>query len=870
MNVLLFLLAAGLPAVQAAYDPAVPTPESVLRYSLGSRVTDYAGMERYVSVLAEASPRVITGTYGTDYEGRELRYLVLSSSENIGRLDTIRSWNARLVDPRALAASEVASFVEQIPLTLWLNYSTDGNETAGLESALMMAYHLAAATDSATLQLLDDAVIVMTPVMNPSSHERWASWSNSFAAGPAGNSDPLAMEHNPPWGILTNNNRYLVDLNRESVWSTQRESAALRKFYYEWNPSIFIDLHGEYDNFVGPGYREPLNPLYTDPQRRWLDRFGEAIGRKFGGFGWSYSPWEAGTFYPGFWESFGLLNGAIGFTFETMGGGSKGLRYRREDGSVITLKLAAEQHLQASLAVLETAAAARVELLDDFAAFWRSALTLEDRVPEKAFFLEPGADPGRVRLLIETLLANRVEVYQTAEQRAFEGVTDYFGRRWNERSFPAGTYVVPVGQAQARLVLTLLRKELELPAVTQQDALSFRQNQEKPGFRNEKIESTTYLFYDVTAWSMPLTFGVPAYWTETSIPSNLTRIDSTAPEVIPPVPAAAYGYVFSGARNTSMALLLDLLGRGIVTNVAYGGFRIAGKEFPRGSLLIRNERNPGVDLEPILSEASARHGVPIEPLDTSYSEEGPRFGSDQFVFVEPPRVAVLVGDPVNERSFGDAWFVLEQIYGFPFTAIYRGQLTAEHLDDYKVLVLPDGDYLDAAIPKEWVETIKSWLQRGGTLVCLKNASAWASHPDVDLTANRMRRRMWPLDDEEREEQRPTASIPGAILRSLPDEHHYLTFGYDGPTPVLVHSNLAFEPNASLAAPFSLAESARDLLLAGFAYPDSLERLADTPYVVEERLGSGRIVLFLDDPNFRVYWHGLARVFLNSILLSPSF
>jgi hypothetical protein len=307
-----------------------------------------------------------------------------------------------------------------------------------------------------------------------------------------------------------------------------------------------------------------------------------------------------------------------------------------------------------------------------------------------------------------------------------------------------------------------------------------------------------------------------------------------------------------------------------VTNVAYGGFRIAGKEFPRGSLLIRNERNPGVDLEPILSEASARHGVPIEPLDTSYSEEGPRFGSDQFVFVEPPRVAVLVGDPVNERSFGDAWFVLEQIYGFPFTAIYRGQLTAEHLDDYKVLVLPDGDYLDAAIPKEWVETIKSWLQRGGTLVCLKNASAWASHPDVDLTANRMRRRMWPLDDEEREEQRPTASIPGAILRSLPDEHHYLTFGYDGPTPVLVHSNLAFEPNASLAAPFSLAESARDLLLAGFAYPDSLERLADTPYVVEERLGSGRIVLFLDDPNFRVYWHGLARVFLNSILLSPSF
>ena len=95
-------------------------------------------------------------------------------------------------------------------------------------------------------------------------------------------------------------------------------------------------------------------------------------------------------------------------------------------------------------------------------------------------------------------------------------------------------------------------------------------------------------------------------------------------------------------------------------------------------------------------------------------------------------------------------------------------------------------------------------------------------------------------------------------------------GYDGPTPVLVHSNLAFEPDPSLATPFSFSSSARNLVLSGFAYGDSVERLAGTPYVIEERVGSGHIVLFLDDPNFRIYWYGLARLFLNSILLSPSF
>ena len=87
--------------------------------------------------------------------------------------------------------------------------------------------------------------------------------------------------------------------------------------------------------------------------------------------------------------------------------------------------------------------------------------------------------------------------------------------------------------------------------------------------------------------------------------------------------------------------------------------------------------------------------------------------------------------------------------------------------------------------------------------------------------------------------------------------------------MLVRSNLAFEPDPEVAAPFRMAPLER-LHLAGFAYPDSLERLAGTPYVTEERVGSRHVVLFLDDPQFRNYWHGLHRLLLNSLLLSPSF
>ena len=674
------------------------------------------------------------------------------------------------------------------------------------------------------------------------------------------------MEPNPPWGILTNNNHYLVDLNRESIWATQKESAALRDFYYEWNPMVFIDLHGEYDNFVGPGYTEPLNPLYTEAQRHWFGRFGKAIDKKFAGLGWSYSSWETGSFYPGFWESFGALNGAIGFTYETIGGGSSGLRYRRDDGSIITLKLAAEQHFQASLAAIETSVGAREELMEDFAAFWRSARVAE----EQAFLLERGSDPARADLLIEMLLANRVEVFKSRNELSLTNVHDYFGRHWNERSFPAGVYVVPVAQPQARLVLTMLRKDFELPKVTRDAATEFRRNQEKAGFYHPNIGTTGYIFYDITAWSMPLTFNVPAYWTEAPVVGDLARVDAVDRELPLSSPEAQYGYVFRGESNASMALLIDLIQQRVVTNVAYSDFRIHGRDYRRGSIVIRKERNPGVDLDELLGAASERHGVRIDALDSNYSEVGPSLGSDQFVFVKPPKIAVLAGDPVSVRSFGNAWFILEQSYELAFTAIYKEQLNESSLDEYNVLVLPDGYYDDRTFPEQWIEALEAWIRRGGTLVCFKGASAWVSNLDAGLTSARMREPIWPQEATESVKPRRTASIPGAILRAVPDEHHYLSLGYDGPTPVLVHSNLAFEPDPSLAAPLTFSSSARNLLLSGFAYGDSVERLAGTPYVIEERVGSGHVILFLDDPTFRVYWYGLARLFLNAILLSPSF
>jgi hypothetical protein len=55
-------------------------------------------------------------------------------------------------------------------------------------------------------------------------------------------------------------------------------------------------------------------------------------------------------------------------------------------------------------------------------------------------------------------------------------------------------------------------------------------------------------------------------------------------------------------------------------------------------------------------------------------------------------------------------------------------------------------------------------------------------------------------------------------------------------------------------------------VSGFVFPESLTHVAGTPYVVRERRGQGSIVLFLDDPNFRLFWDGLTRLFFNAVFL----
>jgi len=89
----------------------VPTPAAVLGDVAGAPgILPYsADVNRYMRMLAQASPRVKVVSIGQSEEGREMIAVAISSEENLAHLDENRARLAKLGDPRVIAMDDAAA-----------------------------------------------------------------------------------------------------------------------------------------------------------------------------------------------------------------------------------------------------------------------------------------------------------------------------------------------------------------------------------------------------------------------------------------------------------------------------------------------------------------------------------------------------------------------------------------------------------------------------------------------------------------------------------------------------------------------------------------------------------------------------------------
>jgi hypothetical protein len=904
------------------YRPNVPRPQAILRYDVGDFHTTYAQMEQVINAIAASAPdRVKVYDIGETNEHRMQHLVAISAPENTSRLDEIRQNNLKLADPRTTSAAEANTIIQNNPSIAWMAYTIHGNESASFEAMMQVVYQLAASNEPETLNILKNTVVLVLTGENPDGHERFVTWYNSIATG-----DPnrAAIEHREPWSIWGRYSHYRFDLNRDTLAQSQKETQNMQAAFMQWMPQLSIDHHGQPSQFFFPPDSLPINPNLPQPFfGKWNEMYGRANAAAFDANHWDYYVRDVyDAFYPGYWDMYPSLNAAIGMTYETDGGGFKGLRWTRDDGSIVTLRSAIAKHYVAGLTALSVTAKNKNERLKDYYDFRSNAMRDAANWKMKRVVILPDRDPVKAAELVELLQRSKIEVKVAGSSFSSARAHSYLDKNSPAvtRNFPAGAYIVDVNQPQAILIKSILEQDTPQDKAFVDDNMGrFRRNQMK-GSGQQKED---YGFYDITAWSLPLAFGVDAFWTEDAV--NVNGMMATTETIVAAKRGsypgrASVAYIIPYATDTTGPAMIRLLQQGFRIAVTTKTLNAAGRNWPRGTFVIRVSRN-NETIHDAVAKAANDFGIRVIAANSGFADVGDTgIGGESVNSMRSPKIAVIADEGVDQTSFGSIWWTLDR-YGIPFTAMTIRNARNGGLKDYNVVILPDGSpgtYM-STFGSGGISTLKDFARDGGTIVTVRGASVFAALKDVGLTTAKL---VGSSDDDDKgksdepkasptptptpataaqraataEEQPndltegiapalpPIASpsadnnkvpvpLPGSIMRGTVDRTTYLTYGLEqNDIPVLLASGYFFRysKEGNNAIVFD-AKPAKPLTVSGFVWEGNTERLlSGTSYLIDEPLGSGHVILFAEEPFFRGTFRSITRPFMNSILFNGVF
>ena len=872
------------------YRQDVPRPESILGFNVGQAHTQYHQQERVLLAIAEAAKdRVRVEEIGMSTERRTMRLYIVSSPENMARFDAIRADLDRIADPRGATQAQIDAVIARTPAVVWFSGSVHGDEVPGFEASMQLLYHFAASNEPATLEHLKNAIVIINPSSNPDGHERFAVWSNSIAVGSA-EATALEQQRGQPWATRGRFNHYRFDMNRDLMAITQREVQNITGGMLRWHPMVTADLHGYTSTYYMAPAARPVNANISGWPFKWSEAIGRGNAQAFDRYGWLYFVRDAfDLYYPGYYDSWPSLNGAMGTTYETDGGPAL-LQYR-EDGTLLSLRDGISKHYVASIATFETSAARAREMVRDYAAFRAKAVTDGRNGTIKRVVFVPGSDPVRAAELAAALMRAGIEVTRSTAGFSSTRASSYTEDGTRARSFPAGSYVVDLAQPQGKLAKALLESDPELdPAFAREQLAKFQRNQQ----RSQNADDTEgYEFYDVSAWALPVAYGVEAYWTEDA-PAVQGQLLSLAngvkmgADVLPHAIAggivegrdARSAYLWRNDRNNSAKLAAQLMQEGFRVAIAAQPIQTGNTNWPRGTWVVRVSRNEPA-LAARLDTLGKLAGVEVRGVNSAFPDDA-QFGTGSSVVVDlkTPNIAVVAEGNISHTSFGAVWWSLEQRYGIRFTPISANSLNGD-LSAYTAIIIPSGGVQGNGAG------LKRWVENGGALVTFGAATSWATREDVGLTSARRieceskkaeptRASLAPLDST-RATVSPNAcadqlgDLPGSHFDVVLDLTNWVTLGMERQRmPVLVggSSVLGLSHDGGNVAVFPTTGT---LKRGGFTFPDNSERLLrGSAFIVQERVGRGNVVMFTNDPMFRGWWRALDRMVLNAVLLGSSF
>ncbi|HEV8204753.1 MAG TPA: M14 family zinc carboxypeptidase, partial [Pyrinomonadaceae bacterium] len=534
-------------------------------------------------------------------EGREMIAVAVASEQLISKLDENRARLTKLADPRSINMDEaeadrlVAASFPIYYITGTIHTTETGSPTALME----LAYRLVVDNSPYVKFIRDNVVTLITPVIEVDGRNRMVDVYNWHLAHP-----------NQNWPSLIYWGHYVAhDNNRDAIGLSLKLTRNVMNTYLSWKPQVIHDLHESvpylYDNTIGDGpYNAWVDPILTDEwQMIGWNNVSEMT--KFGMPG-VFAHGNFDTWSPGYLMFIAATHNGISRLYETFGNAGADTLERtlspseyqrtwyRQNPPLPKAKWSQRNNNNYEQSALLTSLYyfgnnSKLFLKNFYLKSKRSIEKPKNEGP--AAYVFPGDDvrPGNQAELLRTLQAQGVEISKAttpftvavrkkaggnqARPSASPSATP---SKTEDRTFPAGSYIVRMDQPYSRIADALLDYQYWAPNDPQTD------------------------IYDDTAWTMGELANVEVVRVVDGkvLQAGMERVTG---EVRSPGGIVNAGSVFVINHNADNALVtLRYRLKDVEMDAAEEPFEAAGHKFNRGSFIIR--KGNGDDLRRVANE----------------------------------------------------------------------------------------------------------------------------------------------------------------------------------------------------------------------------------------------------------------------------
>ena len=853
------MLIAGTAAIPC--PPQVPTPADVIGFAPGEdyKLAGYAPIKAYFEALAASSDRMMLEQIGESTRGEPLYLAVVSSPENLARVDRLREITRTLAyarDPDVgygsiLPEDRARELAKEGVAIVWIDGGLHATEVAHGQVMPEMAHHFVTDESAETRRIRENTVLLLMPNMNPDGLNIVADWYMSNVGGEFEMSRVPELYHH-----------YIGhDNNRDWYMLTQVETRAVtNQLYHNWFPQIVYNQH-QSSPFPGriwmPPFENPVSPHLDPLLVSSLNQMGHSMRKRFDVEG---KPGVNSDIVFDLWWNGSMRGGPdyhnmLGFLTETAGAGYATPRCYGDDeipqtfgaradelparipstnynnpwlGGCWHLRDAMDYMMTAAKAVADMGAKLKEEYL--FNHYWMGRRQIERGMRAEggpfAYVLDPreSHDPGSAAEFMDLMDRSGIEFVRSREPFSAGG-----------RGFEAGTYVIPP-QAFRPYVVDLMEPK------------AYPDRRQYPGGPPEPP-------YDMTGYELRFQMGLdvvnvdepfempPGVWNEVVVDfGQLTG-------------SGAAGYAVHGNSNWIYHALAERLERDGAIRTTRS---LQGGSVPAGSFWVAGMGRR--EAEGLADE----YGLTLTGLDEPPPPEALASGP-------LPRVAIYRS---YQAAMPEGWtrWALDH-YGIAWENVWNDDVREGDLDRFDVIIIPsqsasgieDGHSPQSMRPEfagglgaEGAAALRSFVESGGRVVAFDQAVDYAIRT-FDLP---FRNRVGGLPSQD-------FFIPGSVIRLDVDTGHPLGWGMAPDAVALFARSQVLERTREaegVSTPVCFAPA--DFLVSGWTLGGD-EHLAGRTAAAQIAVGGGDVVLFAFTPHFRGQPRNTFKLLFNSLLGSAA-